>query len=181
MSHSERPESWWRTLPGVLTGIAAVITAVTGLAVAVLQSRPSGSDRERVASDTSTGIPIATDSVHSKDSGRGGWSNAQAVVTTRDGSITRLRAETFSNCISVGHSLTLDSGQDVPFERMRSFEVLNVDPRGAPNARARLRFTLVDGASLEGSVAADCDLFGYNDVGRYTTYYQDLERVDFVR
>src|SRR5690242_11175011 len=27
----DKPQSWWTTLPGILTGLAAVITAVTGL------------------------------------------------------------------------------------------------------------------------------------------------------
>ena len=39
-------QSWWLTVPGVLTGVAAVITAVTGLAVALHQiSGPSGFEK----------------------------------------------------------------------------------------------------------------------------------------
>lgn len=32
--------TWWTTLPGVLTGIAAIVTAVTGLLVALRQANP---------------------------------------------------------------------------------------------------------------------------------------------
>jgi len=31
---SPKPQSWWQTIPGILTGVAAIITAVTGLIVA---------------------------------------------------------------------------------------------------------------------------------------------------
>jgi hypothetical protein len=43
--------SWWQTVPGLLTAVAALITAVTGLTVAVYQIRdsqisaPSGSEQ----------------------------------------------------------------------------------------------------------------------------------------
>jgi hypothetical protein len=31
---SQPPPSWWQTVPGILTGVAAIITAVTGLVIA---------------------------------------------------------------------------------------------------------------------------------------------------
>ena len=34
----EQPKSWWGTIPGVLTAIAALLTAVTGLIVALRQT-----------------------------------------------------------------------------------------------------------------------------------------------
>ncbi len=37
MADSPKPVSWWHTLPGVLTATATVITAVTGLLVALVQ------------------------------------------------------------------------------------------------------------------------------------------------
>jgi hypothetical protein len=38
MSSSEKPTTWWHTLPGVLAGIAAVTTAVGGLLVILEQT-----------------------------------------------------------------------------------------------------------------------------------------------
>src|SRR5215210_5256209 len=56
MSQEPRSGSWWLTLPGVLTGLAAVITAGTGLAVTLHQiSAPSGPEKassEKPAADT---------------------------------------------------------------------------------------------------------------------------------
>lgn len=33
-----KPQSWWQTLPGVLTALATIITAITGLIVALIQA-----------------------------------------------------------------------------------------------------------------------------------------------
>jgi hypothetical protein len=38
MSDEEKSKSWWQTLPGVITGLAAVITALAGLVVAIRQA-----------------------------------------------------------------------------------------------------------------------------------------------
>ena len=35
MTKDLKPHSWWQTIPGILTAIAAVLTAVTGLIVAL--------------------------------------------------------------------------------------------------------------------------------------------------
>ena len=35
--NQEQPKSWWQTVPGILTGLAAVITATAGLIVALQQ------------------------------------------------------------------------------------------------------------------------------------------------
>jgi len=204
--------SWWQTLPGVLTGIAAVITAITGLAVAVVQitsGDPPRSDRDPAAVVTGAETTRATGSKApggESSSGAAGdqapaaggevqseaakgsasrasrdvaWADVIAVITTRHGE-TRVRAETLSNCISVNHAISLGTGQDIPFERMRALEVLSADPREAPNARAVVRVTLLDGSTTQGSVPANCDLFGYNELGRFATYFQDLKRIDFV-
>jgi hypothetical protein len=54
---SEKPKavpSWWQTIPGILTGVAAIITAVTGLIVVV--NRAGGRAEERV-SPASQSVP----------------------------------------------------------------------------------------------------------------------------
>ncbi len=38
MSDEGASKSWWQTLPGIITGIAAIVTAVSGLVVAVQQT-----------------------------------------------------------------------------------------------------------------------------------------------
>ena len=38
MTENSNPQPWWQTIPGILTASAAVITAITGLVVAIKQS-----------------------------------------------------------------------------------------------------------------------------------------------
>lgn len=40
MSEEPKPQNWWHTLPGVLTAVAAVLTAITGLIVALRGDTP---------------------------------------------------------------------------------------------------------------------------------------------
>jgi hypothetical protein len=91
------------------------------------------------------------------------WEDAQAAITERDGTTTMVRAESLSNCISVAHSLTLATGQDVPFDRMKAFHVTEADSLDVPNAKASFMITLLDGATISGRVDTAYDLFGYNE------------------
>jgi len=47
-------ESWWTTLPGILTGLAAVITAVTGLIVAYNRLNPPAPEKVATPSSASS-------------------------------------------------------------------------------------------------------------------------------
>lgn len=182
---------WWHTLPGVLTALAGVITAVSGLIALLYQNGVLGHKDEQSSAvvtppmDKPAGAhteprPEVT-SPQAAPPGSKPWSEAVAVVLGRDGSETKLRAESLSNCISASHELTLTSGQDVPFERMSGFEVTQADDPTSPNAKARLTITLLDGTPISGITVANCDLFGYNDLGRYTTYFNRIRRVTFER
>jgi hypothetical protein len=61
---TRKPVSWWQTLPGVLTALAAVITAVTGLVIAVRSNDDSPRDPEpsavTAASTQAGAVPPAT-------------------------------------------------------------------------------------------------------------------------
>ena len=209
MANEEPRQSFWQTLPGILTATAGVLTALTGLYLAVIQNRdaidPSAAEpaaqtasaaetRERApgaaanapaANAPAANVPAANapapPAATSSSSGGKPWAEADAVITTRDGSKTTVRAETWRYCISVGIGITLTSGQSIAFERMRSIEFVRSDPVGTPNGRATIVVTLADGRTLNGSVDSGCGMFGYNDIGRYDVNMQDLRRIDFMR
>jgi len=52
-------KSWWQTMPGILTGLAAIITAVTGLMLAL--NRTSGRSDAVTPSSTSSPPPVTRD------------------------------------------------------------------------------------------------------------------------
>ena len=67
---SKTSASWWTTLPGILTGLAAVITAVTGLIVAYNHMNPPAPEE--------TATPATASSVESS-SAKGAASSGKAV------------------------------------------------------------------------------------------------------
>jgi hypothetical protein len=174
-------QNWWQTLPGMLTAAAAILTAITGLLATLFQYGIIGRNDANEVRDGDVSTISSPSNLPSEPGHLAPWPKSSVVLTTRDGAVTTLRAETLSNCISVSHELTLESGQEIPFEKLKSFEVLRVDPIGAPNAKATLGITLLDGRTLQDSVGAGCDIFGYNDLGRFNTTFQQLKQVEFKR
>jgi hypothetical protein len=74
-------KSWWQTLPGVLTAFAAVITAVTGLIVAVRPFRSPAESRppiEDSGSGASSGATTAASTVSNTGDATPGPSKAAA-------------------------------------------------------------------------------------------------------
>ncbi len=193
MNEAPHTTSWWQTLPGVLTALAGVITAVSGLIALLYQNGVLGHQGDASAATQASAGASVSAPAHTPPKAlpeatpkptpqvQKPWSEATAVVVGRDGRETRLRAESFSNCISVGHDLTLTSGQTVLFERMASIEVQRADDHTTPNPKAHLQITLLDGSTVPGVVEANCDLFGYNDLGRFTTYFDQIRMVRFER
>jgi hypothetical protein len=52
-------ESWWTTFPGILTGLAAVITAVTGLIVGYNRITPSAAEKTATPWTTASSVESA--------------------------------------------------------------------------------------------------------------------------
>lgn len=75
MSDPQKPPSWWHTLPGIMTGLAAVVTAAAGLIVALAQTGWFEPGREtRVPPSANSGsamqpVPVATPSLPAESPG----------------------------------------------------------------------------------------------------------------
>ena len=68
---SEKPElrtSWWQTIPGVLTGVAAIITAVTGLILAFNHTNGTRDERAPQSQSGSDGAPNSSPVTSRSDS-----------------------------------------------------------------------------------------------------------------
>ncbi|HSV61008.1 MAG TPA: hypothetical protein VLJ19_19095 [Variovorax sp.] len=193
MSDSQMPTNWWQTLPGVLTALAGGVIAIGGLVTLLFQLGILGSksDGVRSAATRHAPPPVAAPAppvpppsafaTPIPPPGKRTWPEAEAVVQTRDGTTTRLRADSFAACVSVAHNLTLDNGQSIPFERMAGFEVYHSDPHASPDAKARLLVEMRDGKKVQATVAAACELFGDNVEGRFSAYYEGIRSVRFER
>jgi hypothetical protein len=179
MESEKRPTSFWQTLPGILTAIAAILTAVTGLVVALHESGLFASTR--ATPDTTTVQAASATHADSQPAAAGSvpWSRMKAVLTPTDGAPIELDAPTLSNCISVSHTIDLDNGASIAFESMRRLEILSANAPTVSNSQARVRVTLRDGKVLEGSMSGNCDIFGYSGDIRYSKYPNKIRRIDF--
>ncbi len=90
------PVSWWQTLPGVLTAVAAVITAVTGLVIAVRSNDGSPRDPEppavTAANAQAEAVPPATTAVPPATTAAPVASAAGAGISLPSGMDVRLAA-----------------------------------------------------------------------------------------
>ena len=57
MSEEAKPRNWWHTLPGVLTGLAAVVTALAGLVAALMQTGWWGASKPAAAPQAANAPP----------------------------------------------------------------------------------------------------------------------------
>jgi hypothetical protein len=183
-----KDKSWWQTLPGILTAIAAILTALTGLFVALNQIGIVGTPKKAISNS-----PVNQRATQPAEQGGQGpsatsielkpWSESSAVIYSQDGTKTSVRAETLCYTGSFNHELDLKNGQSIPFEKIKFFEVLKVDDPNAPNSHANITITLLTGDKISGDIGAYYgeDLFGYNDIGRYVITLQKLKRIEFER
>jgi hypothetical protein len=190
MADDARAPRWWQTLPGLVTAVATLVTAAGGLLVILAQTGMIGGTipaaapekTPRSTADVAGGGP-ANPASRGDDSspqrqaaGLKPWGQSEVVVTRRDGQTMTVRAETFSNCLTGRQKLALASGQEVAFGLMRSIDVVESDP-----VSAAVVITLHDGRALADRTAANCDLFGFNTLGRASVLFKDVKRVDFRR
>jgi hypothetical protein len=203
LADDDKPQSFWQSLPGLLTALAAVITAVTGLVVAVLQLKPESREKpalrvERTAApaakavgpekadqttinpaniNPAVGMPAPPenpkDAIPVAAPAEIPFALAKVVITTIDNATVQVGGASFNVC-SGKKALALTYGQTVPFGRMQSFEVAR------SGAGLAARILLVDGTSIDG-LTSECDLEGRNDAGRFSSTLDKVKRVEFRR
>jgi hypothetical protein len=173
------PRGFWHSMPGLITGIAGIVTAVGGILAILFQLGVIG------GSDPTSTTPPPSQGNAAVASGApraaGGWANATAVMTANDGTTYRSRASTFRYCISAGAGVRFNDAQDIPFESMTLLEVLRSDVALSPGGRADVRITLANGSVLTGTIDAGCDFIMQAESGRVNLYPDKVEKIEFQR
>jgi hypothetical protein len=188
---SPRAHSFWKTLPGILTAVAAIITAVGGTLAILLQvgiiggagkgpERPAAATQPAAIVSASTATATGSAPAAGASAGRP-WSDVQARITAKDGTTTVIRAETLRFCFSGGAGVNLNDSLDIAFEKMSLIEVLRSDVALSAGGKATLRVTLTSGTVKEGSITSGCDFFGQAEEGRYSLYPDKLQKIEFLR
>ena len=178
-------QNFWTTVPGILTGVAALITAITGLIVVLSRNDSSGSppaDGGRTAAAVKAArepaAPPTPATAGDAPLARATRAEALVTITARNGQTTTVFAGSFQHR-QTSRQLYLQSGQQVPFDRIKSIEFTRHEPD-----RALVTITLIDGGVHEDAVNAGLYPYGFsgtNALGGFEISVADLARVTFDR
>ena len=192
-----KTSAFWTTLPGILTGIAAVVTAITGLTVGLLQYGVFGSKHGEPGKPTTSATSTPAASTASQGAGTPASSargpgappaskptetnpqRATVVITASDGTTTTLFAENFRQTAHYDAQLHLRSGQAVAFDNIKSIDVVKVYAE-----HADVRIVLADDKVLSASLGAGSSIYGFggeNEMGTFGITVDRLKRVVFRR
>jgi len=183
----EKKESFWTTLPGMLTGLAALVTAVTGLWLAIPHgSTPKPDAAAAITAGTSASEPPAKPILPA------GGSSAQpsaavttapsipaasVVVTPRSGAPTTLKIDTFVHNY-YDKSIELMNGQSIALEKIKTIDFLDVH---SDQRMVDVKLTLNDGRVVTGDLYKDYAFKGESDLGPFTIFMTDIKQIAFNR
>lgn len=183
MPEEQKKQGFWTTLPGILTGAAALITASAGLILGLYQygvfgSKQGTANKSTEALRTTQALAPETQSNReppASEPNQQGKQEKAVVITAADGTVTTLYADSF-RLYSGGDHLSFHSGQSIPLNRIKTIDVIRVDSE----MEVKVRTTLADGRLVEGSIGPDW-VKGSNDLGSFELSVAKLKRIAFPR
>ena len=190
MADPEKRASFWTTLPGFLTGIAALLTAVTGLLVVMYPHGFSGSKDGAAAVSSKEPAGAAQSASPAAQGASSAVQNAAAdgsaslmprgdkptvLLIRKDGTETRGFLHGFQDSQSL-QAIALKDGQSIPFDKIKSVDF--TETRGSDQG---VKVTLMDGRALEGDIMAGEQMTGDTDIGLFSISVKTLKQVVFER
>ena len=185
----KKGSGFWTSLPGVLTGVSALVTAITALVLGLYQYGVLGSKQDRAREPTASitsprGTSTEASAAQAKPTNLPSDKNtsqhhATVVITASDGTITTLFADGFRQTAQYDDQLHLVSGQAVAFDRIASIEVVK-----HYSEHAQVLITLVDNQMIDASLGAGSSIYGFggeNDLGTFAITVDRLKRIAFQR
>jgi len=190
VAEKSRKAEFWTTLPGLLTGAGALITAIAGLILGlyqygVLGSKQAMPGKPEAAAATGPGAEPsapreaggAAANPPAAAAGEQGSQQAMVTITAADGTVTPVFADSLREIRQVDKNLHLLSGQSVAFDRIRRIEVVAVYENSA-----KVRVILTNNQILDASLPAGSSTLGFhseNELGVYEIRMENLKQVAF--
>lgn len=174
MADAEKKQNFWTTLPGILTGIATLLTAATGLLVVMYPhgfAGPKESPAAVVGAETAAAARGGSVAASAKPKGQ----KPTALIVGKDGTETRVFLDSLKDSYT-DNAISLASGQSIPFDKIASIDFLEVHDR-----QRDIKVTLTDGRAVEGSMQAWEQFRGESDIGPFAISVVNLKRVAFER
>ena len=187
MADESPKQSFWTTLPGILTGMAAVLTAAGGIILGLHQSgslSPKEAHRETPAavSERAAEAPPATgprnaqvNDLSAKIAEKSPQTAAKSndvVITETDGTTAAVYYESFY--FTTNRAVQLTTGQSVDFSKIKSIDLSGDD------SRIDVRITLTNGEVVTGiSDYPSGPVMGQNSLGRFQAPLKKVKRITF--
>ena len=189
MDKQEQKSSFWTTLPGILTGTAALITAITGLTLGLFQQGFFGSKHEETKPQSAPStLPLVSEmksTANPEQANNGAQeyvpliAQATVLVTAQDGTTTTVFGEGFHQRGSYDGQIYLLDGQAVQISKIAALEITKVFAE-----RAEISMTLVNGQHVAASIGSGSSVNafeGENDLGTFSIRVEELKRLEFRR
>ena len=193
MADESPKQSFWTTLPGILTGVAAVLTAAGGIILGLHQSGTLGpKDGQHATSTTVTeraaeapagtaaansvgeGMPAKTAEKSSVEkSAAAPVSSTDLVITEKDGTILPVYMENL-NFAGNARGVQLTTGQSIEFGKIKNIEV------SGDEGRINFRITLTGGDVVTGNAEVPSGaIMGQNRLGSVYAPLKNIRRITF--
>lgn len=183
MAETGTEKGFWHTAPGMITAVAALITALGGVLGILVQNDIIGGDASREVGDApqvaaddrppqSSQAPATGTPEHVP------WAEATATLLRQDGTTATVKAPTVSLACGT-EILTFENGQRVNLDLVRSIEFSAIYTE---NSSADAVVTMLDGRALTDPIHTwNCPVGGSNELGPLTVELEDIKRIDFDR
>jgi hypothetical protein len=183
---SENGKSFWQTTAGIITAVAALITAIGGVVGILVQNDIIGgaSDGRAAVASTSRGgdsnqaSPDVTPRQPTDTSILIPWERATATLVRKDGTSATVKAPTVGLACAT-ENLVFKNGQRVSLQLVRSIQF---DAMYFENSSADGVVTLLDGRQLTDPIHTwNCPVTGSNELGPLAIQLAEIKRIDFHR
>jgi hypothetical protein len=184
---TEDEKSFWQTVPGIITALAALITAIGGLVGILVQSGVIGGGTEGSADAVSTAVEGTPDSPEEASSASSTpadgsalvpWEKATASFVLQDGRRMSVRAPTVGLACNT-EVVELENGQRI---ELRLVSSIRFDAIYTENSSADAVVTLLDGRRLDEPVHTwNCPITGTNELGRLEVQLDEIRQIEFQR
>ena len=180
---ADTDKGFWQTAPGVITAVAALITAVGGLLAVLLQTGVIGGDSSPAPAASAVSSAAGSQG-EQPDTGLTSpgslvpWDQATAVLTQRDGTTMSVRAATVGVACDTT-KVVFKNGQSVDMQLVSSisFDAIFLD-----NASADGTVELLDGRTLTDPIHTwNCPITAENELGRVEIPLESIQSIEFQR
>lgn len=173
--------SWWSTMPGILTGIAALVTAVAGLLAAIgqfgwLDPKPDEGPTDKPAIAGVQAAPLAAPATAPSPAATP--TKPMTEIILRDGTRNTVFAESFKH-LQTGQKLDLQSGQSVDVALLKRIDITDITQA---DDHVEVVLTTRDGTRVEGRMTSGLYAFsftGRNKLGEVIVRLPQVQSVTF--